>query len=414
MQQSYKWLLVGIFTLILSASLAIVWTLYLFPKKSDRIPQSTSVYQKALLSIEVLNNHIQQDTCPCNLIEFPKQDFETEPVQTCRFERLSNESLFKQLPTQFTTDRARGAFPKECLTFIMKRFGPQNQKSSLFAHCSPNHLKASRNAFKPCVTDQYVNVTYNVFNDLSTCMGINPKFLIPKIATESGFHVNAFGANFDTGIGQLTGPAIEHVNYNFRTYQNHVLNSDRESCKRMRPLLVNQNPVSHGINSRCSLIKAPQNPALNLFYLFVKFQLDYLTLDQLLDRIKLNNLIAQAGMPQVDRDKLRVILLNLAYNTGAGGAVNHLREYIHYRIQLKAQGSRSLSTQDFDISSSLKNPNPNSHPLSFSQYLMLYQRVGTKGYLSKLKSKADELDRAFYPGACTFENYLQVSSGAAR
>jgi hypothetical protein len=161
-------------------------------------------------------------------------------------------------------------------------------------------------------------------------------------------------------------------------------------------------------------MKAPQNPALNLFYLAVKFQLDYRTLDQLFDRMRLNDLIKQAGLSQLDREKLRVMLLNLAYNTGAGGAVNHLREYIRYRIQLKANGSRSLSAQDFDISSSLKRPNPNAHPLSFSQYLMLYQRVGTKGYLSKLKSKANELDRAFYPGACTFENYLQVSSGAAQ
>jgi hypothetical protein len=296
----------------------------------------------------------------------------------------------------------------------MKKFGPQNQKSSLFAFCSPNGLKASRRAFKPCVTDQYVNVTYNVFNDISTCMGINPKYLIPKIAHESGFHINAFGAGFDSGIGQLTGPAIRAVNHHFRTYQNLVINSDQESCKRLRPLLVNQNPAPSGTDSRCSLMKAPQNPALNLFYALVKLQLDYRTLNQLFHRMRLDELIKQAGLLQYNQERLKIMLLNLAYNTGAGGAINHLLEYLRYRIHLRSKGFIALLAQDFDISSSLKRPNPNSHPLSFSQYLMLYQRGGDKGYLSKLKAQANELDRAFYPGACTFENYLQVSSGVTR
>jgi len=411
MFNSFRILILGLITFSASIIVAVILNLYLVPSALERKPQSAPEYQESIWSIESLNNRIQHESCDCNFIDFPRSYFETETTQSCRAERTTLEPLFNQLPPDYTKSREQGAFPKVCLTFIMKRFGPQNQRSSMFASCSSSSLRVSKRAFKPCITEKYVNVTFNTFSDIATCMGINPKYLIPKIANESGFHVNAFGMGFDTGIGQLTGPAIKHVNRYFKTYHTHVMNSNRESCKRLQPLLSNQVPVPHDTRSRCALMRPPQNPALNMFYLAIKFQIDYLTLNKMFDRMQINRLLRQAGLSNVSEEKIKIMLLNLAYNAGAQGAINHFREYILYRIQLKAKGFRGLSATDLDISGQNLKPTTKQHPLTFSQYLIRYQRVGTKGYLSRLKNQADELDRAFYPGACTFENYLQVSSG---
>jgi len=413
MIRQYKFLFLGVLTLATSAAVAIIWSLYLFPEPR-RIPQSTVDYQRALLSLEALNHHIQQETCPCNFSEFPESDFKTENPSSCSSQRTTHEPLFQQLPPHYIQSRTQGSFPRECVTFIMNRFGPRNQRSALFATCNRQSLKPTRGGFKPCVTDQYVNVTYTLFNDISTCMGINPKYLIPKITQESGFHLNAFGAGADTGIGQLTGPAIRDVNKHFRSYQNHILSSDRESCQRLRPVFANLTPAPSSTASRCSLMRAPENPALNLFYSAVKLQIDYRTQDLLFERMGVNRLLRQAGLANVDRKKLRVVLMTLAYNAGAGGAMRDFINYLEYRIALRQKGVRGATPRDLDITANLNRPNPNQHPLSFSQYLLLHQGTGTKGYLSRLKSQANELDRAFFPGACTLNNFLQVSTEVSK
>lgn len=411
MLNTSKFFFIGLATLIGSIALAMMWNLFLFPQPTTRKPQSNAEVRSALQKIEALNESYQTTDCPCNFEQFNPRLFEAESPLSCRSERLSHHNRLEANLKSYSQTRAQGSFPRACLTYIMNTFGPKNTRSSLFASCSGSNLRPTRRSFKPCVSDSYINVTYNAFNDVATCLGINPKYLIPKIANESGFHTNAFGAGSDTGIGQLTGPAIQDVNRHVNRYKGYVTGSNRASCKRLSPLIINQKPVPHQVGARCSLMQSPQNPTLNMFYMAIKFQLDFATIDRFYQRRGIETLIKQAGLQSVDREKIRTLLLTLAYNTGAGGAINHIREYLNYRIALRAKGIRPLTAQDFDISGFSTKVNRQKAPLTFGEYLTLNQRVGTKGYLSKLKSKSEELDRAFKPGVCSVRNYLQVSTG---
>ena len=61
---------------------------------------------------------------------------------------------------------------------------------------------------QPCVTEEYSTAVYNAFVDVTQCLNIPQKELLPKFFNESGMHINAFGGGKDAGVGQLTEAAI--------------------------------------------------------------------------------------------------------------------------------------------------------------------------------------------------------------
>lgn len=376
---------------------------------NTRTPQSE--IDKMQANIIFLNQKKKAESCNCITSNPESKAFQTESLTQCSSARHFFENTQSKIPTHFRVSRSNKDFPRECMIYVMNSLHPSGEKaSSMFAQCKPGQ-SAKRGYYKPCVTDTYVNVIHNSFTDMSSCMGIDPKFLVPKISNESGFHLNAYGRGHDGGIGQLTGVAIEEANKNFDGYKRHVFQSTNPACLRVRPLLELQRPISPKVSRRCDLMMPPHNPGLNLFYMMVKYQQDLRAINAFYTQLGIDRLVAQAGIKsQIDETALKDVMLNLAYNAGAGGSMLLLREYLQMRIEAhKKKRGPPLRAQDFDIDSGSRMTNTADWNLSFGHWLKRYQKTGSSGYLSVLKSHAERLDKAFQPGSCTVPNYLKVS-----
>ena len=377
------------------------------PKEPERSLANAN-WEEALRSLDRLNHQSRDssENCDCDTEQFPPHWFAPEEVNKCSLARRMFQREISRFPNQLRQTREHGVVPPSCVSFIMHRFGPSSRRSSLFAHCQNSQSAPVRSAYKPCVSADYVNVTTNILNDLSVCMGVNPKLLLPKLAQESGLHWNAFGASGDAGIGQLTGPAIKEVNRHFSFYKNHVLHSPLASCRNMADLVASFQPQSASLSHRCAFLWPPQNPALNIFYLTIKVQKDLEYLNHMLNRQRIAQRIQRLSGSQVSWTQITELMTLLAYNAGAGGAVSSLQSYLDYREQRQEKMGPPLRLEDFAVGFEQKNAH--SQVMSFPEYLKRYQRVGTKGYLSKLRQQADLLDQAFPNHQCTLPHFLRL------
>jgi hypothetical protein len=346
------------------------------------------------------------ESCDCDTTQFPARWFEPEPVNQCSPARRFLDRELGLFPNSLKQSPRHGLVSRACVSFIMHRFGPSSSRSSIFARCASDASAPVRGSYKPCVSSDYVHITTNLLNDLPVCMGINPKFLLPKLAQESGLHWNAFGMGGDAGIGQLTGPAIREVNRYFSFYKNHVMGSNLPSCRRMASIIAPVQPKGAELSRRCGFLWPPQNPALNIFYLTIKLQRDLQYLTEMLDRQGIARRLHQLSGGRLSLHKITELMTLLAYNAGAGGAVSSLQAYLSYRESLMRKGGPRLKPEDFAIRPGERGRPV--HPLSFPQYLRIYQRSGTRGYLTKLREQADLLDRALPGNQCTMPDYLRV------
>jgi len=87
--------------------------------------------------------------------------------------------------------------PKACITYAMRTFlkekNPSDETDS-YAQCDGHHQLPRQGMPKPCVSEDYTNLVYNSFVDVTDCLGLDAKMIIPKLMNESGFHINAFNA----------------------------------------------------------------------------------------------------------------------------------------------------------------------------------------------------------------------------
>lgn len=122
---------------------------------------------------------------------------------------------------------------------------------------------------KACVTRDYVNVVYNSLLDVADCMNVPAKFIIPKLANESGLHINAFGLVNDGGIGEFTD-RLYVMSSKTMIYISGIKNSKKESCQRLSSIpgavISSKLEIKTSDNQRCHSIAGPTNPIRSLIY----------------------------------------------------------------------------------------------------------------------------------------------------
>lgn len=233
---------------------------------------------------------------PMGVADFASKG-EVESFAQCSDDRKYLENSLKLVHPDFRSTRpapTNGTPPRECVSFIMQNFIGLEAPSGAIARCNGTKLAMG---FKPaCVTDTYVNAVYNSLADVTDCLNINMKELLPKLYNESGLHVNTLGGGYDAGVGQLTVSALRevHMRYNgipknptsLEWYMREIAKSPKESCKR---IVKQKSAYTFAIpkgkkfcaygdadngtcyqpwiaDHRCSVITTPENPLRNVLY----------------------------------------------------------------------------------------------------------------------------------------------------
>lgn len=265
--------------------------------------------------------------------------------------------------------------PRKCFTHVMKKF---NIGKNALARC-PKGMgsEPTRGGSKPCITKNLVNLTYNHLTDVSECLNIQAKDLLPKLSNESGLLINTLGGGWDAGVGQLTRPAIEEVNKHYDRYLAEIEKAaiKKPSCLRVMKFKPFLKKAPETLATRCSFIAPPDNPLKNIMYMAIYNRVN---LDNLLgtkyiaggsfienngqlvpytgtpaDRIvggkfgrnQIQNKFAQLGMKDVNLDSLATLVAFAGYNTGPSTSFNMLDEYLTKRIAAK----KMLTESDFDF-----------------------------------------------------------------
>lgn len=236
-------------------------------------------------------------------------------------------------------------FPQTCIISTMNHF---NVPKTNYAFCARPNSQVISPAAKPCVTPNLVNLTYNGFMDITECLQLSPKALLPKIDFESGFFLNAYGGDKEGGVGQLTRAAIAEVNSFYDRYMNEVETSTNPACLRVLKYKNLLGKVPTGPDQRCSLMSLPENPMRNIFYtaIFNRINRDLLTGEAGLFKTEaLREKLIAAGLESPDMDFFIEVVSQAGYNTGVKTAFNILESYLEKRIAAKMP----VSPQDFDF-----------------------------------------------------------------
>ncbi|PIS11839.1 MAG: hypothetical protein COT73_01795 [Bdellovibrio sp. CG10_big_fil_rev_8_21_14_0_10_47_8] len=298
---------------------------------------------------------VEVNNCQCTLAGIDSTYFQFESSQTCDPSRNYLKKDLQEIPALYREERSASSadFPRACMTYIMRMANADAEvvSSSVYAMCPNKKGKPQRGNFKPCITETYVNSVYNYFADLTDCMDVPQREYLPKLYNESGLHLNLLGRGFDAGIGQLVEPSIEDANDDFENYRAKIARSDKASCQRLAPYIAKLKPVPPKADFRCQLLTAPESPLLNMFYVMIKFHQDHRSIERRLDeydileKMRVLGLTEGSGDRQFQKEQLIQMLLILAYNSGATGAVSKLDDYLD---AVKA-AQRQLTKEDFDI-----------------------------------------------------------------
>ena len=228
--------------------------------------------------------------------------------------------------------------PISCIQFAQRNY------SGHFASCENETSRPTTNALRPCMTENYVRLTYNAYHDVMDCFNLNPKDFFLQILIESGFHVNAINkTGFDSGMAQFTSNGIKKVTANnlvTRT-QEMLLGSSRPSCARISSVVKTLDSDAFETKNRCSMISLPSNPyrAMLLNYLHT-----------MLDQIAISKLISQTKpLEAVANEKIKRHLVYLAYNRGIKGTNDLLNGYILSRQNV----NHSIVSDDFELDKNL-------------------------------------------------------------
>lgn len=301
---------------------------------------------------------------------------------------------------------------KECVSYIMQNFVSPSRKTQAFAQCirganglpgEPTLGEDRSGNYLPCVTEEYVNSTYNALVDVSDCLNIPMGELLPKLYNESGLHMNTLGGGFDAGVGQLTISALREVfmNYNGNErnptsldfYMAEVSKSKKASCQRIvadkslgiappqgkkvcsvseaaaeaaQPADKRRCYTPWTRDVRCLVMEAPSSPLRNLFYTGVFYRamlrsatgLSYSAGEDVIDnsiytgRQSLNGYIGsndyiarirKLGATGVTDNAIKQIFISFGFNAGIGTGNVFLNAY------LKQKESKKVALRDADF-----------------------------------------------------------------
>lgn len=312
---------------------------------------------------EALVAYQEEKSCKPQSLSVEKYLVAKGPIQNLVEERSQKEISQQKNP-----------LPRQCLTHVMNTF---NLKPKSFAKC-PKGAKYQpvRGGTKPCITQNYVNVTYNSLVDVAECLNFDPKDLLPKLFNESGVLINTLGAGFDTGVGQLTGVAIEEVNKYYDKYlaEMEKASINKPACLRLMKSKVFLKKVGDALNVRCSLIAPPENPLKNIVYMgilnrrnldvllgteyiageeFVKVNEQYVPLNSNIDThlqgkfgtAKIKEKMQALGLKNVDYKNVATMVALAGYNSGNSTSFNIFNDYLTQRMAAKLP----LTEKDFDF-----------------------------------------------------------------
>ncbi len=165
--------------------------------------------------------------------------------ETCAKETLAYQSEFEKMPAMFRERRASSAaeFPRICLVRILNS-AEQNILSD----------KKCANHAPICVTEEYVNVLYNLYADVFSCFDLPQKEILPWFQVNGGFHLNA-----KNGVSGLQSTSAEAEKY-FQKSIESLSQNQEASCQRLLPFA--QKMKLH-LTDECFQISPPENPLLS-------------------------------------------------------------------------------------------------------------------------------------------------------
>ena len=327
-----------------------------------------------------------------------------EDVNTCTDDRQYLESTLKLVHADYRSTRpapTNGTPPRECVYFVMQNFIGLNNPSGAIARCTTNKQGqvSLTTGHKPaCVTDTYVNSIYNSLADVTDCLNIPMKELLPKLYNESGLHVNTLGGGYDAGVGQLTVSALReiHMRYNgipenptsLDWYMREIAKSSKESCKRIvkqksaytlsvpkgKKFCAYGDPDQANCyqpwiaDNRCTVITTPENPLRNILFTGIFYRSmvrnvtgitysggdDFIN-GQLLGRqdtyggyIGSSEFVARLqalGATHADQKIVKQMLVSFGFNAG----VKTGRIFLDNYLKQREAKNRALTDADFDF-----------------------------------------------------------------
>lgn len=328
-----------------------------------------------------------------------------EDAKSCGKERNYIENLINNNPkvAAWAEDRKQESpkLSKKCIAFVMNSFPElrtkaeavsfKSRESQMFATCPRGSsggpaLKGGKRIKHPvpCVSKNLVNMTYNAYVDVMECLHIEPKDLLPKIYTESGFYINALGGGMDGGIGQLTQSAIEQVNIVYPKYMEEIMKAASAepggACARILKSKSMITPVKADASYRCGLLWPTENPLRNILYagMLTRYNMKYvagLYLDgkdeviveggakalvtgkpeQFAGKFREFDILKkleQLGVKNPNLLQFQKMITLAGYNAGVGSAMNVFNSYLEQRIAANAKSKSNkynLKPSDFDF-----------------------------------------------------------------
>lgn len=297
---------------------------------------------------------VEAYNCQCTLAGIETPNFQFEDFAKCDKKRQYLEKDLDKLPAVYKNERARspGDFPRVCMTYIMRKNfeGVESITTNALSVCKKADGKPVHGNYPACVTEKYVNATYNYFTDVTACLGIPQRDFLPKLYLESGLHVNSINTKlYDGGLAQLTGPAIEYAKKEFSSMKKDVAASTTEACMRLAPYVKDLKPAESDTAHRCQLMTVPANPLLSIITMAAKIRQDTRAINNYMERPEYNIIprLEKLGLKpgDYDREQLMQMMIALGYNAGAKSAVVGLANYLS---AIEASG-RKLTKADFDV-----------------------------------------------------------------
>lgn len=300
-----------------------------------------------------------------------------------RFQARDTQNLFF---TDRKTKASKETAPKQCVVFAMNYFAKKlinavDQESASFGYCSSEKGFPVHGHKAPCITDDYVNLVYNGFQDMTECLGISQKMIIPKILNESGFHINAMAPlraldasgkilktplsfpltdkqkegriiGGDVGIGQMTGSALADVNTSIEDWSRSISNSDKASCQRLKTILGHiptKTDIPTEVDNRCHLMVIPKNPVHSFLLYGVLYKNNRRNVESSWEGFNVDTLLAENRFfaTEEQKEKMKDTLLILSYNAGPKTAVILFKNWLISRATDKA--AVALTNDDFKI-----------------------------------------------------------------
>jgi hypothetical protein len=249
----------------------------------------------------------------------------------CSSERkMYLEDQILRMPPEYTKDHSnewRETIPMKCIQFAQRNY------HGSFGKCQSEDLKPEPTSARPCMTENYVNLTYNAYHDVMDCFNLDPKDFFLQIMIESGFHINAFNkTGFDSGVAQFTGNGIKRIVTDNRIERTRriLLESSRPSCSRIASIVGSFDITSFGVAKRCTMISLPKNPYQGFLFNYLHTMLDQIDLKRQVD----DELSSLNEIQAALTDKVKRQLVYLAYNRGMTGIKRLLVGYIENRKKM--------------------------------------------------------------------------------